>query len=33
MKTFSYLWQYLFELFLEWEVFQIEVVETSKFYV
>ena len=27
MKTFSYLWQYLAELLLEWEMFQIKVVE------
>ena len=27
MKTFSRLWQYLAELLLEWETFQIKVVE------
>ena len=26
MKTFSHLWQYIFEFFLESEVFQIKVV-------
>ena len=34
MKTFSHLWQYLAgylaELFLEWEMFQIEIVEKMK---
>ena len=27
MKTFLHLWQYLAEFFLEWEVFQIKVIE------
>jgi hypothetical protein len=27
MKTFTHLWQYLAELFLEWETFQTKVVE------
>jgi hypothetical protein len=27
MKTFSPLWQYLAEFFLEWQMFQIKVVE------
>ena len=27
MKTFSHLWRYLAKLFLEWEMFQIKVVE------
>jgi hypothetical protein len=30
MKTFSHLWQYLSEFFLEWEMFQIKVVKKSK---
>jgi hypothetical protein len=30
MKTFSHLWQYLAEFFLEWEMFQIKVVEEIK---
>ena len=30
MKTFSYLWKYLSELFLEWEMFQAKVVEEIK---
>jgi hypothetical protein len=30
MKTFSHLWQYLAELFLEWEMFDIKVVEKIK---
>ena len=30
MMTFSHLWQYLPDFFLEWEVFQIEVVEKFK---
>ena len=30
MKTFPHLWQYLAELFLEWEMFQIKVVEKVK---
>jgi hypothetical protein len=27
MKTFPHLWQYLSELFLEWEMFQTKIVE------
>ena len=27
MKTFTHLWQYLAELFLQWEMFQIKAVE------
>jgi hypothetical protein len=30
MKTFSHLWQYLSEFFLEWEMFQMKVVEKIK---
>ena len=30
MKTFSHLWQYLAEFFLEWEMFQIKVVKKIK---
>ena len=30
MKTFSYLWQYLAEFFIEWEMFQINDVEKIK---
>jgi hypothetical protein len=30
MKTFVHLWQYLAEFFLEWEVFQTNVVEKIK---
>jgi hypothetical protein len=30
MKTFRHLWKYLAEFFLEWETFQIKVVEKSK---
>jgi hypothetical protein len=33
MKTFSLLWQYLVELFLEWEMFQIKVVEKIKIHI
>jgi hypothetical protein len=35
MKTYVHLWQYLAELFLEWEMFQANVVEKIKntFYV
>jgi hypothetical protein len=33
MKTFSYLWQYLADLFLEWETFQITVVEKIKTHI
>jgi hypothetical protein len=30
MKTYSHLWQYLAEFILEWEMFQIKVVEKIK---
>jgi hypothetical protein len=30
MKTYVHLLQYLAELFLEWEIFQLEVVEEIK---
>ena len=30
MKVISHLWQYLAELFLEWEIFQIKVAEKIK---
>ena len=30
MKTFSHLWQYLAEFFLEWEMFHINVLEEIK---
>jgi hypothetical protein len=30
MKTFSHLWQYLAEFFLEWEMFETDVVEKIK---
>ena len=33
MKTFSHLWQYLAEVFLEWEMFQINVVEKIKIHI
>ena len=33
MKAFSHLWKYLTELFLEWEILQIEVVEKIKTHV
>ena len=33
MKTFSHLWRYLAELFLEWEMFQIKVVEKIKTHI
>ena len=29
-EDFSHLWQYLAELFLEWEMFQIKVIEKIK---
>jgi hypothetical protein len=32
MNTFSRLWQYLAEFFLEWEMFQTKVVEKIKKY-
>jgi hypothetical protein len=31
MKTFSHLWKYLAEFFLEWEMFQMRVVEKISF--
>ena len=33
MKTFSHLWQYLAELFLEWEMSQIKIVEKIKTHI
>jgi hypothetical protein len=33
MKTFSRLWQYLAELFLEWEMFQIKGVDKIKTHI
>ena len=33
MKTFSHLWQYLAEFFVEWEMFQIKVVEKIKTHI
>jgi hypothetical protein len=33
MPTFSNLWQYLAKFFLEWEVFQINVVEKIKTHI
>ena len=30
MKTFSHLWQYLSKFFLEWEVFNIQIVQKIK---
>ena len=33
MKTFSYLWQYLSEFFLEGEIFQIKVVDKIKIHI
>jgi hypothetical protein len=33
MKTFSYLWQYLANFFLEWEIFQTKVVEKIKIHI
>jgi hypothetical protein len=33
MKTFSHLWQFLAELFLELELFQTKVVEESKIHI
>ena len=31
MTTFSHLWQYLAGFFLEWEMFQIKVVQKTKY--
>ena len=33
MKTFVQLWQYLFEFFLEWEMFQTKAVEKIKSHI
>jgi hypothetical protein len=33
MKMFSHLWQYLIDIFLEWEMFQIKIVEKTKTHV
>jgi hypothetical protein len=33
MKTFSLLWQYLAEFFLEWEMFQIKIVEKIRTHI
>jgi hypothetical protein len=33
MKTYTCLWQYLAEFFLEWEIFQIKVVEKIKIHI
>jgi hypothetical protein len=33
MKTLSFFWQYLAELFLEWEMFQTKVVEKTKTHI
>jgi hypothetical protein len=33
MKTFSYLWQYLAELFLEQETFRIKIVKKIKVHI
>ena len=33
MKTFSRLWQYLAEFSLEWEMFQIQVLEKVKTHI
>jgi hypothetical protein len=33
MKTLSHLWQYLAEFVLEWEMFQIKVVENIKTHI
>jgi hypothetical protein len=33
MKTFALLWQYFADFFLEWEIFQIKVVEKLKRYI
>jgi hypothetical protein len=33
MKTCAYLWQYLVEFFLEWEMFQTKVVEKIKTHI
>ena len=33
MKTFSYLWQYVAEFFVEWEMFQIKFVEKNNTHI
>jgi hypothetical protein len=33
MKTFSHIWQYLTEFFLEWEMIYIKVVEKFKIHI
>ena len=33
MKTFSHLWQYLAEFFVEWEIFHIKVVDKIKIHI
>jgi hypothetical protein len=33
VKTFSHLWQYPVDFFLEWEIFQIKVVEEIKTHI
>ena len=33
VNTFSHLWQYLAEFFLEWEMFQMKVVEKMKTHI
>jgi hypothetical protein len=33
MKTVSHLWQYFAEFFLEWEVFQMKVVDKIKIHI
>jgi hypothetical protein len=33
MKSFSHLWQYLTDFFVEWEVFQINGVEKMKTHI
>ena len=33
METFSHLWQYLAKFFLQWEIFQINVVEKTKTHI
>jgi hypothetical protein len=33
MKTFVYLWQYLTEFFLEWEMFQTKFVDKIKTHI
>jgi hypothetical protein len=33
MQTFRHLWQYIAEFFLEWEMFQIKVVDKIKIHI